>query len=275
MKLTLRSPAKVNLFFKVIEKRQDGYHSIASLFQTIDLCDTLHFELADKDQLTSTAKNIPLDQSNLILQAADLFRKKTGAQGGIKVHIEKNIPVESGLGGGSSNAATTLWALTKLLKQQVPSQNLQKWAAEIGSDIPFFFSYGTAYCTGRGEHVLNINPIPEQNLWVIKPPQGLSTKAVYDAVKVNTLTKRDPHKDLNQYLKGICVYYNDLENSAFDQQPHLKDLKMYLSLKGFKNITMTGSGSALFCTGTEAPPSFQDHHIFKTSFVRRAPEAWY
>jgi 4-diphosphocytidyl-2-C-methyl-D-erythritol kinase len=275
MKLTLRSPAKVNLFFKVVEKRHDGYHSIASLFQTIDLCDTLHFELADKDQLTSTASNLPLDQSNLILKAADLFRKKTNTQCGLKVHLEKNIPLESGLGGGSSNAATTLWALTKLLKLQIPTQNLQKWGAEIGSDIPFFFSFGTAYCTGRGEHVLNINQIPEQQLWIVKPPVGLSTKSVYDAVKVNALQKRDPHKDLNQYLKGMNVHYNDLENSAFELQPYLKDLKMYLSVKGFKNVTMTGSGSALFCIGSDNPPSFQDHHVFKASYVRRAPEAWY
>ncbi len=112
--MKLFSPAKLNLFLRVLSKRKDGYHEIASLFQAIDFGDILTFALSDKDKLTSSDPSIPHDRSNLIFQAADQFRRQTGLHFGLEVDLEKKIPTQSGLGGGSSNAATTLWALNEL-----------------------------------------------------------------------------------------------------------------------------------------------------------------
>lgn len=156
--LTLISPAKVNLFLRVLGKRPDGYHELASLFQAIDLADTLHFTLSKHDHLTCTDPAIPLDNTNLIWKTVHLFRRKTNHQFPIHIHLEKNIPIQAGLGGGSSNAATTLWALNELLNTHIPSETLTAWAGEIGSDVPFFLSTGTAYCTGRGEIVKSLPP---------------------------------------------------------------------------------------------------------------------
>src|SRR5262249_13981075 len=107
--LTLLSPAKINLFLRILGKRPDGYHELASLFQAIDLADTIHFSLSDADHLTCTDPAIPVDRSNLIWKSVNLFRRKTGLNFHLKIHLEKKIPHQAGLGGGSSNAATTLW----------------------------------------------------------------------------------------------------------------------------------------------------------------------
>ncbi len=115
--LNLFSPAKVNLFLRVVSKRADGFHDLSSVFQTISLGDTLTFELCDHDVLTCSDAKLPVNDSNLIMKAVKLFRRNTGFQSGFKIHLNKKIPTESGLGGGSSNAATTLWACQQLANE--------------------------------------------------------------------------------------------------------------------------------------------------------------
>lgn len=149
--MILFSPAKINLFFRVLKKRDDGYHEIASLYQAIDLGDTLNITLNECDELSCSDPSLQTDESNLVLKAAALFRKKTALALYIKVHLHKQIPIQAGLGGGSSNAATTLWALNKLANCPASFQDLALWSCELGSDVAFFFSKGAAYCTGRGE----------------------------------------------------------------------------------------------------------------------------
>lgn len=136
--LTLKSPAKVNLFLRIVGKRPDGYHELASLFQSISLYDLLHFTPSTQDVLTCTDPSLPIDKTNLIWKAVDLFRKKTNLHTFVKVHLEKNIPTQAGLGGGSSNAATTLWALNQLCGKPATDLQLSQWAGEIGSDVSFF-----------------------------------------------------------------------------------------------------------------------------------------
>jgi 4-diphosphocytidyl-2-C-methyl-D-erythritol kinase len=133
------SPAKLNLFFRVLYKREDQYHEIASLFQAVSLGDFLSIEMSEEDVLSCNDLSLLCDRSNLIMKALDLFRKKTGIKIAVKVHLEKNIPLQSGLGGGSSNAATTLWGLNELCGRPASLRQLQNWSSEIGSDIPFFF----------------------------------------------------------------------------------------------------------------------------------------
>lgn len=249
--LTVFSPAKINLFLRVLGKRIDGYHEISSLFQTVDLGDTLHIDLAASDVLTCSEEAIPLDDSNLILKAAAVFRKKTGLKAGLKVHLDKHIPIQAGLGGGSSNAASTLWAFNKLTGGRVSFNDLQKWGAEIGADVPFFFSHGTSYCTGKGEVIYPIIPLaPPISAWIIKPKAiNLSTPEMYKRLEAKPFQegKFGYRQDLDRLLSGAIEYVNDFERPAFAVEPELSQLKASLLEGGFETVVMTGSGSAFFC----------------------------
>ncbi|MDN3508481.1 MAG: hypothetical protein P0S93_00365 [Candidatus Neptunochlamydia sp.] len=140
--MKLFSPAKLNLFFRVLNKREDGFHEIASLMQAISLGDTLHFEESHQDHLTCSDPNIPVNERNFIHKARALFRQKTGFKTPIAIHAEKKIPTEGGFGGGSGNIATTLWALNQISRMNFDEKTLRIWAGEISSDTPFFFQPG-------------------------------------------------------------------------------------------------------------------------------------
>ncbi len=272
--LSLSSPAKINLFLKVVGRRPDGFHELASLFQTIDLKDTLHFALAGADEMTSTCKWIPRGPENLIFKAAELFRKKTGKMFGLHVHLVKRIPQQAGLGGGSSNAATTLWGINKLLGCPIALADLIDWSKELGSDVPFFFTQGTAYCTGRGEILRPLEPLPKQKVWIIKPDRGLSTPEVYGCLKVHDLPLRDPESTLENILKGKMECFNDLEMPAFSIFPELSSMKRLLQ-EGSSLVSMTGSGSALFCLGGPAPHKIPHTRQFTASFINRTVNSWF
>lgn len=269
------SPAKLNLFFQVLKKREDGFHEIASLYQAITLGDRLHIELGTQDTLTCTDPRLPTDASNLILKAADLFRKKTGLSAYITAHLEKQIPIEAGLGGGSSNAATTLWALNQLTGSPASCEDLINWSGELGSDLSFFFSQGTAYCTGRGEVINPLPALPPLTLYLAKPSYGLSTSLVYKNCKVGELTPRDPQSVLTKFLAGHSSYFNDLEISAFQLKPDLADLKERLLKSGYEHVTMTGSGTAFFCIGNTAQPEIEDVAWYRVKFLTRQDLEWY
>lgn len=276
--LVLRSPAKINLFLKVVNRRLDGYHNLASLFQVIGLSDRIHISISSDnrvDQLTCTDPTIPIDHSNLILKAANLFRSKTGLTFSVKAHLEKHIPHQAGFGGGSSNAATTLWALNQLCGVPVATPELMHWSADIGSDIPFFFSEGTAYCTGRGEIVREL-PAPKQtNLWLVKPKQGLSTPAVFKKLDFKNLSIRNPEDSLESYLQGNPDYFNDLEEPAFAAMPELANLKLSLLSAGFDTVLMTGTGSGFFCLGEATPPCESNLFCTPSNFLNRSANSWY
>lgn len=266
--IRLLSPAKINLFLRVVSKRPDGYHNIASLFQTVSLCDTLTLELHSEDLLTCTDPQIPTDGTNLINKAVQLFRKKTGIKQCFKIHLEKKIPIQAGLGGGSSNAATTLWGCNRLAKINISDKQLQQWGSEIGSDVPFFFSHGRAYCTGRGEVVQPLPPSHSNSLWIVKPSYGLSTPAVYSRLKLSIENREDP-------LREPIRYFNDLEQPAFEIQPDLSRLKHELKETGFETVLMSGSGSSLFCMGDVTPLNNGQLSLFQVRFIHRSYDNWY
>lgn len=274
--LILSSPAKLNLFFRVLHKRSDGFHEIASLFQAVDLCDTLKIERVSKeDRLVSTDPHLPTDGSNLILRAAALFRKKTGCLQHFHFFIDKKIPIEAGLGGGSSNAATTLWGLNQLTGAQVDEPTLAAWGSELGSDVPFFFSHGSAYCEGRGERLTDVSLPFAKTFWLAKPKAGLSTPAVYRATRVDTLAPRDPRKSLDLWLQGRSCFFNDLEPAAFALLPSLALFKQHLYHLGFDHVHMTGSGTGFICEGTVHAPSLPDVLFFPVTTLIRKKGEWY
>ncbi|MCP5508316.1 MAG: 4-(cytidine 5'-diphospho)-2-C-methyl-D-erythritol kinase [Chlamydiales bacterium] len=272
--LTLRSPAKINLFLRVLNKRADGYHEIASLFQAIDIFDTLNFSFSNHDHLTCNNPHIPTDRSNLIWKSIEAFRTATGLQQSVTIELQKNIPHEAGLGGGSSNAATALWALNELHQRPLDKEELISLAAHVGSDVPFFFSGGTAFCTGRGEKMQPLEPIPPQNLWIVKPAVGLSTQKVYAQYDPLSSKERDTAHALLGAQAGLPTYFNDLEAPAFALCPSLKELRRRLRQDGFDYVAMAGSGTSFICIG-DAEPSIVDVWKCKAAYINSLESQWY
>lgn len=274
--LRLFSPAKVNLFFRVLCKRADGYHDIASLYQAISLGDVVTVALSDEDYITCDDPLIPCDERNLASKALRVFRKMTGFAEKVHIHLEKRIPMEAGLGGGSSNAATVLYALNQLSSFRVVDAVLSEWASTFSSDAPFFFSQGSAYCEGRGEKLTCLPAQAPIAFWIAKPEKGLSTPRVYGACKPDLFPQRDPQEYLQKALRGDLETFNDLEHPAFALMPTLEELKLSLQALGFERVTMTGSGTAFMCFGREPASSVLPAvRFFPVRFLQRAAQQWY
>jgi 4-diphosphocytidyl-2-C-methyl-D-erythritol kinase len=273
------SPAKINVFFRVLHKRNDGLHEIASLYQAINLCDRLVVESSKVDLFTCSDPALATDDTNLVMKALSLFRQHTGVIDPLKIHLEKNIPVQAGLGGGSSNAATALWAFSQIFSTCSSKEELAHLGAKLGSDVPFFFSSGTSYCTGRGEKLRDVSVptyLENASIWIAKPFFGVSTPEVYSLCKPNLLPQRDPQEALGLFLRGEALFYNDLEMSAFSLYPALKTLKKTLLESGFEHVVMSGSGSSFFCIGQGTPYPIKGVELFQVGLVQSANVSrWY
>lgn len=248
--LRLGSPSKINLFLRVMGKRPDGYHELASLFQSISLHDTLYFSVKteeddnpNEDSLECDTPGVPTDSSNLVIKALNKFREKTGSIKFFRVRLEKKIPHEAGLGGGSSNAATALWAANELNDKPCTLEELAAFGGEFGSDISFFLSNGTAYCTGRGEILEELPRMRPQALYVVKPAEGLSTPEVFKHLNLSECSDRDPRKLLEKMQRGVIFadFVNDLEKPSFKLLPRLAVLKESLYAAGFNVSSMLSS----------------------------------
>uniref|UniRef100_A0A0E0E3X4 4-(cytidine 5'-diphospho)-2-C-methyl-D-erythritol kinase n=1 Tax=Oryza meridionalis TaxID=40149 RepID=A0A0E0E3X4_9ORYZ len=275
-RLNLFSPCKINVFLRITGKRPDGFHDLASLFHVISLGDTIKFSLSpskSKDRLSTNVAGVPVDESNLIIKALNLYRKKTGTDNFFWIHLDKKVPTGAGLGGGSSNAATALWAANQFSGCIASEKELQEWSGEIGSDIPFFFSQGAAYCTGRGEIVEDIrNPLPANlPMVLVKPPEACSTAEVYKEITENGISQ------------DVCV--NDLEPPAFEVLPSLKRLKKRIIAANrgdYDAVFMSGSGSTIVGIGSPDPPAFvyddddyKDTFVSEACFLTRNENEWY
>lgn len=279
MDISLRSPAKVNLFLRVTGKRSDGYHSLSTLMHTIDWCDRLDFSLSNQDVFTCSDPSLPVDGTNLVQKARDLFRKKTGCDAPVRLHLEKHIPHQAGLGGGSSNAATVLWGLNDLFGLPATEEQLMLWAADIGSDVAFFLSRGLAYCEGRGERVREEKvegmDLGELEVTLVKPGYGLSTPAVFQALDLSTCCEHSPEICLQSFFSSPGFFINDLELPAFRLAPQLKSLKETLLQKGFHTVALSGSGTAFCCFGEGEIEEKSELQVHRTRLICRSDQGWY
>lgn len=281
-RLSLFSPCKINVFLRITGKRDDGFHDLASLFHVISLGDTIKFSLSPtktRDRLSTNVPGVPLDDSNLIIKALNLYRKKTGTDKFFWIHLDKKVPTGAGLGGGSSNAATALWAANQFSGCLATEKELQEWSGEIGSDVPFFFSHGAAYCTGRGEVVQDIPlPVPlDLPMVLIKPLEACPTAEVYKRLRLDQTSSVDPLALLqkinqNGISQDVCI--NDLEPPAFEVLPSLKKLRQRVlaaSRGDYSAVFMSGSGSTIVGIGSPDPPQFiYDDDVYKDVFVSEA-----
>lgn len=261
MSLTLLAPAKINLTLKILSKRKDGYHNLLSLMQTISLYDRIKISKIKKNdiKIICNIKSIS-NRKNLCYKIAKLLKEKYNIPFGIKIEIKKNIPIGSGLGGASSDAAATAEGIIKLFNLKITKIELLNICSKIGADIPFFLYKGLCLAEGIGEKIkkIKIKKWKEKPIWyiLIYPSKILSTKKVYqtfDKLKNKKLSKINKAKILsilkqyngfsNKLLKKLLI--NDLEIAAFKICPQLAELKHRIYLKN-ELVSMSGSGSCMF-----------------------------
>ena len=255
--MKLFSPAKINLFLNVLHKRRDGYHAIETLFERLDLTDTIYLETIPSgiEMTAEGAEKVPVGPENLAWRAAKRLQESTGERRGVRIRLQKRIPVSAGLGGGSSNAATVLLGLNKLWKLRLPKKKLIAIASTIGSDVPFFILEAPlALGTGRGE-ILKKLPAPRRPIWhvLVKPPFGISTKEAYEGLSGRFLTpqKADVRMLLHSIQKSDSealskLLTNSLEVALNKRVRIILGIKKKLLDEGASATLLSGSGSCVF-----------------------------
>jgi 4-diphosphocytidyl-2-C-methyl-D-erythritol kinase len=273
--ITLQSPAKVNFFLRVVGKFPDGRPKTIVLSQAVDLCDTLHIDLHHKDVLECSDPNIPQNYANSVLQAAELFRRKTAKNVFLKIKLDKRIPLRAGLCGRSSNAATTLWGINLLAGKHVDPKDLKNWSQELVQDSPFFFSAGTSFNRGNEDENASLGKFPKKPLFIAAPNQQLPNAMLYKRLRMEEIEPRDVEAVIENAIKGKPTFFNDLEEPAFAIFPKLALLREKLLQAGFEQVIMTGAGPSLVCHGSGIPLQIPDVKLFKVKQVNRALNGWY
>jgi len=252
---SLKAPAKINWFLRIINKRDDGYHNIISFMQCIGIYDTLRFESADTVELISNLDITP--EYNLVYKTASLLKQYSSYRGGAKITLQKAIPVSAGLGGGSSDAAYTLLGLNNLWGLGLERDELCTIGLEIGSDIPFFLHSAPAIVEGRGEEISELDlDASSMVLLLVKPPVAVSTAwaySLFDRLRRSELTKK--HIDIKLFCHAFVkkdfvslstMLKNDFENVVFEEYPVIEKIKKQMLENGALISSMTGSGPTVF-----------------------------
>jgi len=262
--LILPSFAKINWTLEILGRRTDGYHEVRTILQTIDLADELAFELTNDDLIIECdSPRVPRDETNLIARAIRKFQKASGTSFGLNVRLRKNIPLEAGLGGGSSNGAVTLLALQRLFNYPLKLKELFEIGRGLGADVPFFFTGGRAIGVGRGEEVYPLDDIEQNSILLVNCGVRVPTKEAYSllAGRLTSLEGKDiiPFS-LEAAYAGIGrsrtvrpELRNDLEAAVFSRYPLLTEVKARLLSSNARAVAMSGGGStvfALFESGT-------------------------
>ena len=248
MELTLHAPAKVNLTLIVGARRDDGYHDVSTVMQTVGLYDTLTLtEGGSGLTLTCTDHDLPTDGSNLVLRAAALFCQELHLPvPDLHLHLQKRIPSQAGLGGGSSDAAAVLRAMRTLYAPEVPDAELERMAAALGSDVPFFIRGGTALATGRGEVLSPLPPLTDGWFVIVKPTESFSTPAMYRRLDNLPPACTPPLPPLQGGLPALAAGLFNRFEAAIPAGSAVWDIKARLAAYGALAALLSGSGSAVF-----------------------------
>ena len=254
-----KSPCKVNLLLNILGKRPDGFHELETVMQPVNFCDELDFERGGSSvRISCSDTTLPTDSRNLVYRAAASFLAAANIADGVKIHLQKKIPLAAGLGGGSGNAATTLLALNELFGQPLATEKLDELAAALGSDIPFFLYGKPALATGRGEKVESLENFPAlagKAFFLIHPGFGISTPWAYQNL-ARFPAALNGEKGRAQKLISLLQtadlktaareFYNSLEAPALDKFPVLALYQEFLREHGALAALMSGSGSTTF-----------------------------
>lgn len=261
--MKVKAFAKINLCLDVLRRKENGYHEVEMVMTNVDIFDVLEIkELEEKKiLLKSYNTDLAMDESNLIYKAIALLQKETGKTFGVEVLLEKNIPMEAGMAGGSADAAATLKAVNELFTLGVSDERLLELGASLGADIPFCIMGGTVLASGIGEKLRRLSPLPKMKLLIVKPKAGLSTKKVYESLDIDGLNKAGfIHKDVGEMVSVIESDEADktkiekiagrldniLEVPSIRLLPLIADIKQKMLDNNCLGALMSGSGTAIF-----------------------------
>ena len=267
--MKVKSFAKINLGLEVLGKRSDGYHEIRTLFQSIAFFDELEFEpwTDGRIGLRGDRADVPWDERNLIHKAARLLQDSCRVNRGVRISVTKRIPPGKGLGGGSSNAAVTLWTLNRAWDLGLPKDKLMELGRSLGADVPYFLEGGLCLGEARGDRLSPLEDFPPLPCCLILPPFSISTAEAYGRFRPRLTSEPEPSK-ITRFLtrKDFGLLENDLEAAAFELNPRLKDFKSLFPRERTLLSMLSGSGSSVFAL-------FPDRERAKRGFEAARSEA--
>ena len=254
MEISLNAYGKIKLGLDVVRRREDGYHEVKMIMQTVKLHDRLTFCDTDSNviEIEANSADIPVTEDNIIYKACELMRSTYGITKGVKVKLDKQIPVAAGMAGGSTDAAATLVAMNRLFDLNLTEEKLMELGVKIGADVPYCVMQGTALSEGIGEVLTAVPPMPDCYIAIAKPPVGVSTKWVYQNLRVSELER---HPDIDGMvdalkagdLKGVADRMeNVLETVTIPEHPEIEEIKDIMKDRGALNSLMSGSGPTVF-----------------------------
>ena len=283
MQVQLKSPCKVNLILNILGKRPDGFHELETVMHPVGIFDLLTFErTASSIELTCDKSDLPTDSRNLVHRAATAFFHETKINAGIRIHLQKNIPMEAGLGGGSGNAATALLGLNEIFEKPLAPEAMQRLAASLGSDVPFFLQSAPAIARGRGEQVEALplfRALDGFHFLLIHPGFGVSTPWAYqNLARFPQALNGEPGRAqrlaqaLNHSIEAARPdFYNSLEAPVLEKFPLLAIFQEFLLEHGATVALMSGSGSTTFALVQGADKARQLQEKFLEKF---GPSNW-
>lgn len=251
--MKIKAYAKINIALDIVGKREDGYHLLRMIMQSIDLYDTIIIDKVDSGiKLKCNKHYVPTDERNLAYKAAKLFIETYSINQGVEIDLVKNIPVSAGLAGGSTDAAGVLKLMNKIFNINAPEEELKALGLKLGADVPYCISGGTALCEGIGEKITQLKPFKDKILVLIKPPFGVSTKEVYKEFNLSKAIFHPKIEELITAMEKDDIYFvsdnmkNLLENVTLKKHRVITNIKEEVKLNGSIGTMMSGSGPTVF-----------------------------
>lgn len=253
-KMELKALGKINLGLDVLGRRENGYHDVRMVMQTLYLYDQITIEKTEKPgiELSTNLFYLPVNENNLAYRAADLLMQKFGVEEGVKITLEKHIPVAAGMAGGSSNAAAVLYGINRMFSLGLSQEELMERGVKLGADVPYCIMRGTVLAEGIGEILTPLPAMPRCTVLVAKPPISVSTKLVYEKLDAHEI---EDHQDIDGVLEGLerqdlkkiaSSMGNVLERVTVEEYPVIEEIKEMMKENGALNAMMSGSGPTVF-----------------------------
>lgn len=253
-KMELKALGKINLGLDVLGRRENGYHDVRMVMQTLYLYDQITIEKTEKPgiELSTNLFYLPVNENNLAYRAADLLMQEFGVEEGVKITLEKHIPVAAGMAGGSSNAAAVLYGINRMFSMGLSQEELMERGVKLGADVPYCIMRGTVLAEGIGEILTPLPAMPRCTVLVAKPPISVSTKLVYEKLDAHEI---ENHPDIDGVLEGLerqdlkkiaSSMGNVLERVTVEEYPVIEEIKEMMKENGALNAMMSGSGPTVF-----------------------------
>ena len=254
--MRLKALAKINLGLDVLRRKEDGYHEVKMIMQTINLHDQIHMKKIEEDEIRvrTNLYYLPTNENNLVYKAAKMLKDEFNLPGGISINLKKVIPVAAGMAGGSSDAAAVLFGMNKMYGLKLSMQELKDRGVKLGADVPYCIMRGTALAEGIGEKLTKLPAMPKCHILIAKPPINVSTKFVYENLHANDLKPED-HPPVDVQLEAlkegdleklVANMGNVLERVTVPEYPVINEIKQLMVDNGAMGAMMSGSGPTVF-----------------------------